>query len=143
MTPREGGTAAAGHTKLQLRYNYTTVGPKRHQGHRRTHGGIERDTRRTGGHTGDARGTRGTGGRTRGDRSGPQGHRDPQGALAYYIQYLYSTYSFCILILILHGTGTGNSEPRRKWAFFPAIPGTLLYICAFLFSVLFCPCSKQ
>jgi hypothetical protein len=51
----------AGQTKLLPHYNYTTVGSKRHQGHRRTHGGIERDTRRTGGHTGDARGTR-TGG---------------------------------------------------------------------------------
>jgi hypothetical protein len=77
MTPREGGTAAAGHTKLQLHYNYTTAGPKRHQGHRRTNGGIKRDARRTGGHTGDARSTRRTGGTTRGDRSGPQGHRDP------------------------------------------------------------------
>jgi hypothetical protein len=36
----------------QLCYACATVGPKRHQGHRRTHGGIERDTRRTGGHTG-------------------------------------------------------------------------------------------
>jgi hypothetical protein len=62
MVPREGGTAAAGHTKLRLYYNYTTVGSKRHQGHRRTHEGTERDTRRTGGHTGDARGTRRTGG---------------------------------------------------------------------------------
>jgi hypothetical protein len=93
------------------------------------HGGIRRDTRRTGGHTGDAgvtrlmcssestravpplvtfalavgvelgivgswvstvaasavsgpalasRGTRKTGGKSRGDRSGPQGHRDPK-----------------------------------------------------------------
>ena len=84
MTPREGGTAAAGHTKLQLHYCIpilycTNVGPKRHQGHRRTRGGIEidtragpegpegtrgdpRDTRRTGGHTGtgDVRGNRRT-----------------------------------------------------------------------------------
>ena len=63
MTPHEGGIAAAGHTKLQLHYNYTTVGSKRHQGHRRTHGGIKRDARRTGGHTGGAKGTRRTGGK--------------------------------------------------------------------------------
>ena len=46
MTPREGGIAAAGRTKLQLQlhYTYTTVGSKRHQGHRRT-----------GGHTGGSR----------------------------------------------------------------------------------------
>ena len=29
---------------------YTTVGSKRHQGHRRTRGGMRRDTKRTGGH---------------------------------------------------------------------------------------------
>jgi hypothetical protein len=71
MTLHEVGTAAAGHTELQLCYSYTTVGPKRHHGHRRTHGGTKIDTRRTGGHRGDARGTGRTGGRTRGDRSGP------------------------------------------------------------------------
>jgi hypothetical protein len=55
MTPREGGTAAAGHTKLKMYYTYATVGPKRHQGHRGTDGGIERDTRGTGGNKGDPR----------------------------------------------------------------------------------------
>jgi hypothetical protein len=81
MTPREGGTAAVGHTELQLRYNYTAVGPKRHQGHRRTHGGIERDTRRTGGHAGDARGTR----RPEGKHGGSERAAGPQGAIQHAV----------------------------------------------------------
>ena len=68
---------------------YTTVGFKRHQGHRRTRGGIRRDTKRTGGHrnttrtgghsggSGETPDAKRTGGNKRGDRSGPQGHRDP------------------------------------------------------------------
>jgi hypothetical protein len=52
MTPREGGTTAAGHTKLQLYYTYPTVGPKRHQVHLETRGGIERGTIGTGGNKG-------------------------------------------------------------------------------------------
>jgi hypothetical protein len=47
-------------------YRYTTVGPKEHQGHRRTRGGIERETRGTGGHQGDSRDTKGTGGHSGG-----------------------------------------------------------------------------
>ena len=44
-----------GHTKILLLdlccYYYATVGSKRHQRHRRTRGGIRRDTKGTGGHT--------------------------------------------------------------------------------------------
>jgi hypothetical protein len=76
MTPRERGTAAAGHTNTKLLQDpRDTKGTEGHTGH----GGIERDTRRQkdrrarGGykrHQEDRRATRG-------DRSGPQGHRDP------------------------------------------------------------------
>jgi hypothetical protein len=60
--PRRGN-----HTTTIL---HTTVGSNRHQGHRRTHGGIKRDARRTEGRTGDARGTRRTGGKSRGIGAG-------------------------------------------------------------------------
>jgi hypothetical protein len=36
--------------RAALNYYHTTVGPTRHQGHRRTHRGIRRDTKGTGGH---------------------------------------------------------------------------------------------
>ena len=74
MTPGEGGTAAAGHTVLQLRYYRTQETPRvpeearggqeRHQKDRRAHGGCKR-------HQGDWR-------ENTGDRSGPQGQRDPK-----------------------------------------------------------------
>ena len=91
MTSREGGTAAAGHTKLQLHCTYSmplqdsrdtkgTGAGGRAGGSSETPEGPEgtrgdpRNTRRTG----DARGTRRTGGNTRRDRRGPQGHdEDP------------------------------------------------------------------
>jgi hypothetical protein len=75
---RRGGRAA-------LNYYHATalIGPKRHQGHRRTHGGTKRDTRgrtgdrdtsRTGGHSGGiGRDTKRTGGNKRGDQSRPGG----------------------------------------------------------------------
>ena len=61
------------------------VGPTRHQGHRRTHGGVRRDTKgtgghrdttRTGGHSGGiGRDTKRTGRKQRGDRSKPQSQK--------------------------------------------------------------------
>jgi hypothetical protein len=87
MTPREGGTAAAGHTKLYLHYTYITVGPKRHhQVYGRTRGGSREIPEGPEGTRGDPRDTRSQKDRrahgeckrhqedrreTRGDRSGP------------------------------------------------------------------------
>jgi hypothetical protein len=66
----------AGHAKLQL--HCETVKPEKHQEHRRTRGGIERDTRETGGHrgTGNPRDTRGIGGHKRGPGETPGGPED-------------------------------------------------------------------
>jgi hypothetical protein len=41
--------------RATLTYNYTTVGPTRRPEHRRARGGIERDTRWTGGHKGGSK----------------------------------------------------------------------------------------
>jgi hypothetical protein len=72
------GAAAAGRTKLLL--HNCIIGSKRHQGHRRTHGGIRRDTKgtggyrdttRTGGHSGGiGRDTKRTGGNNGGIGAG-------------------------------------------------------------------------
>jgi hypothetical protein len=79
------GAAAAGRTKLLL--YYCIVGPTRHQGYRRTRGGIRRDTKRTGGHRDTTRTGGHSGGSgetprgpegTKGDRSRPQGRMDPK-----------------------------------------------------------------
>jgi hypothetical protein len=77
LNQRANGQRAARHQERAQRPR--AVGPKRPQGHRRTRGGIRRDTKRTGGHKDITR----TGGHSedrreqRGGRSGPQGHMDP------------------------------------------------------------------
>jgi hypothetical protein len=63
---KKPGEEGAQRPRAALNYCYTTVGPKRHQGHRRTRGGIRRDTKGTGTHTGDPRDTK----RTAGGHSG-------------------------------------------------------------------------
>ena len=75
MTPREGGTAAVGH----MSYNYTTVGPTRHQGHRRTRGGINRDTRGTRRAKGGTQETPEEPEDTRGGKEAPEGPEGKHG----------------------------------------------------------------
>ena len=78
-TPEEGAQRQRAALNYHY-YYYTTVGPKRHQGHRRTHRRVKRDTEGTGGHSGGSREApiiedlR----EQRGDRRRPQSHKDPK-----------------------------------------------------------------